>query len=183
MMYNIDSNRVYVTGISNGGIMSFRLACELSNKIAAFAPVAASMPDNPAYDCRPTRQIAAMIIFGDNDPLIPFKGGDITLPLIGKRGKVIPVEESVKYWVANNKCNTSPAETHKNDFDDDTELDKKIYSAANSNSEVQFWLVIGGGHCWPGGMQYLPKMIIGRTSREFDASEEIWKFFSDKKLN
>jgi polyhydroxybutyrate depolymerase len=183
VFYNIDSNRIYVTGISNGGIMSFRLACELSDKIAAFAPVAASMPLDPAYVCRPTGSIPAMIIFGDADPLVPFEGGDISLPLIGTRGKVIPVNDAVAYWIKNNKCNTLPAEMSKNDADDGTELDKKIYSPANSQADVQFWLVKGGGHCWPGGAQYLPKSIIGISSKEFDASEEIWKFFSGKRKN
>ncbi len=182
VLYNIDSNRVYVTGISNGGIMSFRLACELSNKIAAFAPVAASMPLNPAYDCKPVRPVPMMLIFGDEDPLVPFKGGDISILGLSKRGKVIPVDESVNYWVKFDGCNTVAEITKLDKVDDGTELEKKVYTAAGSGAEVQYWLAKGGGHCWPGGLQYLPKLIIGRTSKEFNATEEIWKFFSTKSL-
>ena len=184
ILYNIDSNKVYVTGISNGGIMSFRLGCELSDKIAAFAPVAASMPESPAYDCKPARKVPCMIIFGDEDPLVPFEGGEITLPVIGgKRGKVIPVNESVNYWVSFNGCSRTAVESTQNEVSDGTEVVKKLYKSPDGKNDVAFWLVKGGGHTWPGGFAYLPKFIIGKTSREFNASEEIWKFFLDKTLN
>lgn len=184
VLYNIDTNRVYATGISNGGIMSFRLACELSNKIAAFAPVAASMPESPAYDCKPVRPVPMMLIFGDEDPLIPFNGGEISVFGLRTRGKVIPVEQTVNYWVNSNGCNIVPTETKINAVPDDgTEVSKKVYSSKTGNADVEFWLVTGGGHTWPGGLQYLPKIVIGKTSKEFNASEEIWKFFSNKTLN
>lgn len=183
VLYNIDTNRVYATGISNGGIMSFRLACELSGKIAAFAPVAASMPESPAYECKAQRPVPVMIIFGDEDPLVPFNGGDISVFGLRKRGKVIPVEQSVNFWVTANGCNTVPVETKFDSVSDGTQVSKKVYSSKTGNGDVEYWLVTGGGHTWPGGLQYLPKIIIGKTSREFNASEEIWKFFSNKTLN
>ncbi len=184
VLNNVDTNRVYITGISNGGIMSFRLACELSNKIAAFAPVAASMPESPSYDCKPVRPVPMMLIFGDEDPLVPFNGGEISVFGLRSRGKVIPVQQSVSYWVSANGCSTVPVESQINAVPDDgTEISKKIYSSKTGNADVEFWLVIGGGHTWPGGLQYLPKIVIGKTSREFNASEEIWKFFSNKTLN
>lgn len=183
ILYNIDSNRVYATGISNGGIMSFRLACELSNRIAAFAPVAASMPESPTYNCNPSRPVPMMIIFGNEDPLVPFEGGDISILGISKRGKVIPVKESVKYWVNFDGGNNIPAVSEINNEDDDTKVIKSDYTSGKNNSEVIFMLVDGGGHTWPGGWQYLPKLIIGRTTKDINASEEIWKFFETKSLN
>jgi len=183
LLYNIDSNRVYATGISNGGIMSFRLACELSDKIAAFAPVAASMPNNPSYQCKPARHVPIMIIFGSKDPIVPFNGGDISIMGLSSRGKVIPVKESVNYWVSFDGCNNVPAVSEINNIDDDTKVIKSIYSSTASKSDVIFMLIDGGGHTWPGGLQYLPKLVIGRTSKEIDASEEIWKFFETKTLN
>jgi polyhydroxybutyrate depolymerase len=185
-LYNIDSNRVYVTGISNGGIMSFRLACELSNKIAAAAPVAASMPESPVYKCSPLRPVPMMIIFGDEDPLVPFNGGDISIFGLSSRGKVIPVKESVSYWVNFNGCSSNSIISQIDNADDDTKAIKNDYQdnpLKKNNSEVVFWLIKGGGHTWPGGLQYLPKAIIGRTSSQINASEEIWKFFEDKTLN
>ena len=183
LLYNIDSNRVYATGISNGGIMSFRLGCELSDKIAAFAPVAASMPDNPSYKCKTTGHVPVMIIFGNEDPIVPFNGGDISIMGLSSRGKVIPVKESVNFWVRNNGCAENPETSEINNSDDNTKVIKNVYSSSAYNSDVVFLLVDGGGHTWPGGLQYLPKLIIGRTSRDIDASEEIWKFFETKKLH
>ncbi len=182
-LYNIDSNRIYVTGISNGGIMSFRLACELSNKVAAAAPVAASMPESPAYKCNPSRPVPMMIIFGDEDPLVPFNGGDISIMGFSKRGKVISVKESVNYWVSFDGCSNIPETSQIDNANDDTKAIKSVYKSGKNNSEVVYWLIKGGGHTWPGGLQYLPKAIIGRTSQEINASEEIWKFFENKKLN
>jgi len=177
LKYNIDSNRVFVTGISNGGIMSFRLACELSDKLAGIAAVASSMTEEESDHCKGNVTIPVMIIFGDADPLVPYEGGDIK----GKRGKVIPVKETVNFWIANIGCQETAAEHSVFDnIDDETRADKFVYTG---KADVVFWLISGGGHTWPGGWQYLPKFFIGRTSRELNASEEIWKFFSDKKLH
>ncbi len=175
--YNIDSSRVFVTGISNGGIMSFRLACELSDKIAGIAAVAASMTEYESKNCNIPHSIPVMIIFGDEDPLVPFDGGEI----MGKRGKVIPVNETVNFWIKNNGCSENFSDHLSFDNEDDeTKADKYIYKG---NADVVYWLIQGGGHTWPGGWQYLPKFLVGRTSKELNASEEIWNFFSDKQLN
>lgn len=171
--YLLDSSRVFVTGMSNGGIMSFKLACELSDKIAGIAPVAASMSEIVYNDCKPSHPVPVMIVFGDADPLIPFEGGDITV--LGKRGKVVSVEQSVKFWVKNNGCAEKPSETITVDStDDDTRAIRYTYKG---NADVVYWLIQGGGHTWPKGGHFLPSFIVGRTSEEIDASEEIWKFF------
>lgn len=173
--YNIDSTRIYSCGISNGGMMSFRLACELSGRIAAIASVGSSMAVDQLKFCNPQRKIPVMIIFGDEDPLVPFEGGEIKV-FGSKRGTVIPVQKSVEYWLKNNDCNNNPEEYFQDNFDDGTSLQKEIYLCGDV-SEVQYWLIKGGGHTWPGGKQYLPEFIIGKTSEEFNASNEIWNFF------
>lgn len=176
----IDTNRVYLTGISNGGLMTFRLACELSGKITAAATVAASMPETPQYDCIPLRHVPMMIISGDADPLVPFEGGEISIFGIVMRGKVIPVNQSVRNWIKYDECDTAPAVTVLDKVDDDTKAVKNVYKGDYAD-EVVFWRIEGGGHTWPGGLQYLPKRLIGTTCRQFNASEEIWKFFDGKK--
>lgn len=176
--YNADPNRVYITGISNGGIMSFRLACELSGKIAAFAPVAASMTPFQLKYCTPPRIVPVMLIFGNEDPLVPFEGGQI----VGKRGEVISVKETVKYWCEKDSCKFDPEVLIVDSVDDDTRAVKNTYSDTKGSSNVIFWFFEGGGHTWPCGLQYLPKLLIGRTSKQINASEEIWKFFKDKRL-
>jgi len=177
--YNADSNRIHVTGISNGGIMSYRLACELSGKIAAIAPVAASMTPFLIDHCTLSRKVPMMLIFGNEDPLVPFEGGQIK----GKRGEVVSVEKCVKFWLKQDSCSLDASTVIIDSADDDTRAIKSSYSDNSGNTPVIFWLIEGGGHTWPGGLQYLPKLFIGRTSKQINASEEIWKFFKDKSLH
>jgi len=174
--YNIDSNKVFVTGISNGGAMSFYLALNAPAKFAGVAPVAISMPPHMINDDTNVTPVPLMIIFGDEDPLVPYHGGEISIGKI-KRGKVISIEDAVAFWVKNNKCSEEPKVTFINKKFDGTKAIKQIYTPGQDGAEVIFWLIEGGGHTWPGGYQYFPKAIIGRTSREIKASEEILKFF------
>lgn len=178
-LYNIDNNKVFVTGISNGGFMCFRLACEIPEKITAIATVASSMTVEQYSYCNPSLSIPVMIISGDQDPLVPFEGGEIGFKLLKKRGKVVSVKETVEFWVKNNECKPEPNITTVDILTDEgTKAINYLYSGGKNNSMVNYWLIEGGGHTWPGGYQYLPKSIIGRTSKQIDASEEIWKFFS-----
>ena len=176
--YNIDSNKVFVTGISNGGAMSFYLALNAPEKFAGAAPVAISMPTHMINDDINVEPIPIMIIFGNEDPLVPYYGGEISIGKI-KRGKVIPVKDAVNFWVKNNKCIEEPKVTYLNKRFDDTKAIKYSYKPEQYGKDVVYWLIKGGGHTWPGGYQYLPKIIIGRTSREIKASEEILKFFRE----
>jgi polyhydroxybutyrate depolymerase len=176
--YNIDSARIYVCGISNGGMMSFRLGCELNSKIAAIAPVAISMSEYLYNSCKPDKPVPLMYIFGNEDPLVPYEGGSIKFG----RGEVVSVENTLAFWGKNNDCSDKPVVTAIDKEDDDTYVKKFMFSGATQRNEIVFYLIYGGGHTWPGGLQYLPKLLVGRTSEEFNASEEIWKWFEGKKL-
>ncbi|MEW6005999.1 MAG: PHB depolymerase family esterase, partial [Stygiobacter sp.] len=177
---NIDPNRVYVTGISNGAMMSYRLACELTEKIAAVAPVAGNMPENLYPSCSPSRPISVLAINNINDPLMPWKGGNITGPFgMKKLGKVLSVSETVKFWVNHNNCSSSPLISYEpdNDPQDGTRVLKEVYDGGKEGTEVILYTIEGGGHTWPGGYQYQPERIVGKTSRDIDANEVIWNFF------
>jgi polyhydroxybutyrate depolymerase len=176
--YDIDSSRIYACGISNGGMMSFRLGCELNNKIAAIAPVAISMSEYMYNSCKPGKPVPLMYIFGNEDPLVPYKGGSISFG----RGEVVSVENTLAFWGKNNECSDSPVITAIDKEDDDTYVKKFVFSGETQRNEIVFYLIYGGGHTWPGGRQYLPEFIVGRTSQEFNASEVIWKWFEGKKL-
>ena len=107
--YPIDRSRVYATGMSNGGLMSFRLACERPNAIAAIAPVVANMGANYAPRCSPSLGISIMNIVSDKDPLMPFPGGQITGPLgFRKLGAVLSSDETVKFWLKRLDCTGKP---------------------------------------------------------------------------
>jgi polyhydroxybutyrate depolymerase len=178
--YNIDSKRVYVTGISNGAMMSYRLACELSQKITAIAPVDGSIPSMLISGCSPSGSISVLAINSINDPLVPFEGGEIYSGLRKiDLGKVISVNESIEFWVNRNKCSNDPVVTEVPDKDplDGTKAIKKQYICGIDGTEVVLYAINGGGHTWPGGFQYEPEGIIGKTSRDIDANEVIWSFF------
>jgi len=178
--YNIDTNRVYVTGISNGAIMSYRLACELSRKITAIAPVDGNIPQHFFAECPGYRPVSVLAINNTEDPLVPFDGGDIHGSLNKvKLGKVLSVDESVGFWIKTNNCSTIPVITEMPDLvpKDGTKVIKKHYTGGTDGSEVILYTIEGGGHTWPGGLQYLPERIIGKTSRDIDANEVIWSFF------
>jgi polyhydroxybutyrate depolymerase len=177
--YNIDPGRVYVTGISNGAIMSYRLACELSNKITAIAPVDGNIPHLLYTECSPTMTVSVLAINNKNDPLVPFEGGYIYGLRRINLGKVLSVDESVGFWVNRNMCPTVPIVTEEPDRDptDGTRVTRKEYNNCIDGTVVVLYVVDGGGHTWPGGFQYLPKSLIGRTCRDIDANEVIWSFF------
>jgi polyhydroxybutyrate depolymerase len=178
--YNIDPKRVYVTGISNGAIMSYRLACELADKITAIAPVDGNIPLQLSYECPPSGPVSVLAINNVNDPLVPFEGGEIYGHFHRvKLGKVLSVNESIGFWVTRDKCSTIPVVTEEPDRDpkDGTRVTRKEYISEGDGTEVILYSVDGGGHTWPGGFQYLPAWVIGKTSRDIDANEVIWDFF------
>jgi len=176
--YNIDPKRIYATGISNGGFFCQRLACQLSHKIAAIAIVASLLPENFPSICKPMRPISVLIISGTKDPFVPWKGGNVGVWPIN-RGKVLSVYDTVRYWATQNSCSLSPVITGEVDKDpqDGIRVRQEAYSQGKAGTEVILYAIEGGGHTWPGGPQYLPERIIGKTSRDIKASEVIWDFF------
>jgi len=180
--FNIDKSRIYVTGMSNGAIMSYRLACELAHRITAIAPVTGNMTPLLIPGCSPSGHIPVLAINGADDPVVPFAGGEISGPMSRVTlGKVMSTEESVMFWVKKNGCSPVPALTEipDNDPGDGTRTTIKSYTNHSDGTAVVLYTVTGGGHTWPGGFQYLPKKLIGKTSRDFNAAEVIWSFFKN----
>jgi polyhydroxybutyrate depolymerase len=112
------------------------------------------------------------------DPLVPWGGGEIRFGR-QKFGKVLSVLESVKFWTTHNQCSSPSNITWEPDRDpkDGTRVRKELYNQCRESSEVVLYGIEGGGHTWPGGDQYLPEWMIGKTSRDIDANEVIWDFF------
>ena len=177
--YNIDPQRVYVTGASNGAMMSLRLGCELAHKITAIAPVIGSMPENLVTRCAPARPIPLMMINGTDDPLVPWEGGYVHI-FRKKLGKIISVPQTVDFWVARNGCSPDPQISMEPDTvpDDNTRVQKSAFGQCTDGADVVLYEVKGGGHTWPGGHQYLPEFLIGKTSRDLNATITIWNFFN-----
>ncbi len=181
--FNVDKSRVYVTGMSNGALMSYRLACELTNKIAAIAPVGASISENLYFSCHPSRPISVLIIMGMKDPLVPWNGGFLHFRRL-KLGRVISTPDTARFWASINHCSREEGIQYLPDRDpyDGTRVWKKKYAGCSKNAEVILYGIENGGHTWPGGFQYLPESIIGRTCRDIDASRIILNFFSKHNL-
>tara|TARA_B100000963_G_scaffold245456_1_gene214902 strand:+ start:3089 stop:4114 length:1026 start_codon:yes stop_codon:yes gene_type:complete len=170
--YNIDTNRVYSTGFSNGGFMSYTLACELSEKIAAIASVNGSMITNQQNLCNPNRSVPVMQIHGTLDLTVPYFGNT----------DIEPIEEVISHWISFNNCDSNPIYSLVPDIitTDLCYAEHYKYLNGNNGSSVEFYKVIYGGHTWPGA--YVP-LFGNNTNQDFKASEKIWEFFSKYDIN
>ena len=134
--YKIDHTRVYATGMSNGGFMSGRLACELADKIAAVAIVGASLSEEEAGDCHPVQPVSVLIVQGTADPVVPFAGGP--LGDAGARGVVLSHDEAVRRFVAADHCAENTKTEHIPDLaGDGTNIDVTMYGPCADGSEVR----------------------------------------------
>lgn len=175
---SINPNRIYATGISNGGLMSFRLACDAADLFAAIAPVAANLSVELARECKPSRMISIAMMNGTDDPMMPWLGGDIKV-LGLRRGEVLSTQDSFEQWSRIGDCALPITHMERNRAaDDGTSLVRHVAHECKNNSEVRLYEILGGGHTWPGGYQYLESRLVGKVSHELNASEEIWKFFA-----
>lgn len=167
--YNIDLDRVYSTGMSNGGFMSYKLACELPDRIAAIASVTGSMVEQDLNTCNPTEPIPVMQIHGTNDLSVPYSGS---------QGGFVGIEELVAAWANKNNCSGSPSVTAVPDIDmtDDCTSERWLYTGGDEGSTVELYKVQGGAHTWPGANPFFTS-VLGITSQDFSASVEIWRFF------
>lgn len=166
--YHIDLARVYSTGMSNGGFMSYRLACELSDRIAAIASVTGAMPLAMLDNCASARKIPILEIHGTADAVVPYGG----TPLF-----TLGTEAGIDWWLEHNNCTNSALITEIEDIDMADGSTATSYKYQNCATNTQVWLfkVENGSHTWPGAFA-LPG--AGSTNQDFSASEVIWEFFS-----
>lgn len=179
--YSIDPARVFVTGISNGGIMAFRLACDLPDRFAGIAAVTANLPVDAVETCQPFTEIPVMILNGTADPLVPYDGGPIQIGR-ARRGDVLSTAETVAFWLDVNTCASEPVSTRVIDRDetDGVRARHEVYGGCSGRGAVELYALEGGGHTWPGGRQYLPVGVIGETSMDISAADVIWEFFATR---
>ena len=173
--FGIDPRWVYSTGISNGAFMSQRLAVELSDRIAAIAPVVGGMAPR-LRERTPNAPVSVLVMNGTDDPLVPYQGGTVART----RGETISVADIVRLWVTHNRCADRPETVFLPDRDpaDGTRVRRTVYGSCAGKTEVVLYTIEGGGHTWPGGPQYLPAAVVGRVSRDIDATRVIWDFFA-----
>jgi polyhydroxybutyrate depolymerase len=174
--YSIDSRRIYAAGVSNGGIFSYRLACELSDRLAAIGPVAGSLAENLVATCDPAQAISIIHIHGLADQLVRFGGGEVPGPY---GGIIHPVLETLALWVGWNDCPGAPQTSSLPDVDPDdgTTVQVSTYAVCRDNTSISLYLIEGGGHTWPGAGEVDTSDASGNTSRDFSATQVIWEFF------
>ena len=169
-LYTIDLDRVYATGMSNGGFMSFLLACQLSEKIAAVASVTGSMTQDTFDDCNAQHPTPVLQIHGTDDGVVLYNGNNLS----------IPIADVISYWVDFNNCETTPTTTTLPDVDvsDGSTIEHSVYEDGDNGITTEHMKVIGGGHTWPGSV-----INTAGTNQDIDASMEIWLFFSRFDIN
>jgi len=148
-----DPRRVYVTGISNGGLMTHRLGCELADKVAAIAPVVRTFTSALAEGCRPAKPLPVLMFFGTADKLVPFGGG--VQKMGSKETPVLSAHETIAKWAALDGCVPAPKVTKEQ------KTESREYRQCRANARVAAYILEGGTHSWPPG-----------------AAETIWNFFA-----
>ncbi|MGW5519962.1 extracellular catalytic domain type 1 short-chain-length polyhydroxyalkanoate depolymerase [Nocardia africana] len=178
----VDPNRVYATGLSNGAMFTEYLGCRLSAKIAAIAPVAGPLPAADAAGCAPTHPMPVLEIHGTADPIVPYDGGVVRVTS-GRHGPgtspVLSVDATQQLWRTNDGCGPVTTADLPNTANDGTAVHTATASCPG-DARVAGYSIDNGGHTWPGGPQYLPAALVGKVSRQFDATTVIWRFFSGR---
>jgi polyhydroxybutyrate depolymerase len=170
---SIDPRRIYATGISNGAMFSYRLACDLPGVLAGIAPVAGAMPSALAERCVHAPSVALAAFQGSADPLVPYAGGGVAV----RRGQVLPAVGSVELWATIAGCVGAPTVTLEPDrVTDGTRVRLSVWSGCKDGRDVELYTIEGGGHTWPGDVS--ARGLLGRVSRDLDATTTIWSFFS-----
>ncbi|MFM7205822.1 MAG: alpha/beta hydrolase family esterase [Planctomycetaceae bacterium] len=167
---SVDRRRVFATGMSNGGMMAYRLAAELSDRIAAIASVGGPMGTR---ECHPGRAVSVLHFHGDADEFAPFHGG---------RGHgfsgtdFLPVDHGIETWVRANGCDPLPVVTRLPDREDDgTTVRELRYGGGREGAEVVLVVIERGGHTWPGREPRL--QALGVSTRDITANDLMWEFF------
>lgn len=176
VQYNINQDAVYSCGLSNGGIMSYYLVCNLPNKLAAIASVAGTMFRPWYYSCDPKFAVPVMEIHGTEDTTIPFEGNSTA----GTNGLYMPIDTVVQKWVFHNHCNPgvitySVPDVNQADF---SRAVNYKYTNGVDKSTVELYKIFGGSHSWPGAIP-----LFFHTNQDFNASVEIWRFFRQFRRN
>jgi polyhydroxybutyrate depolymerase len=163
--YTINQDRIYSTGMSNGGFFSYYLACNLSDRIAAIASVTGSMNNGQTANCNTSHPMPVMEIHGTADDVVAYDGNIL----------FAPIPNVVSFWVDRNSCSTPASFTAIPDTDqsDACTAEHYFYADGLNGSTVEHFKIIGGAHTWPGSA-----FGGAGTNQDIDASREIWRFFS-----
>jgi polyhydroxybutyrate depolymerase len=177
--YGADRSRVYFAGASNGGYMSWRMACEAGDLVTAVAPLIATMPLDPQRTCPGARPTPVIAFFGTEDPLVPYDGSAVSF-----RGRETEprssAADSTVFWARLNGCSEEVREERLPDIspEDETTVNRVTYESCPAGLEVVRYDVMGGGHNQPGS-PVPPRFaaLVGKGNQDIDSVELSWAFF------
>ena len=170
--YKLNSKRVFATGMSNGGDMSYLLACTSSDLFTAVAPVAGVMMKDTLENCNPERKIPIFEIHGTKDSISKFEGD---MNNEDKWGAYYDLPSTIEFWVNKHALNEKETIQLKNkNTEDGTTITFERYWSDESQREVWFYIVNDGNHTWPG----MTGLFSRTANQDINSAEEIWKFFS-----
>ena len=170
LTYSINQDRVFSTGMSNGGFMSYTLACELSDRIAAIASVTGAMNLNQSSTCNASHPMPVLEIHGTSDATVAYIGASW----------IESTSNTLNYWATFNNCAIPAIMTPVPNINltDGCTAEHYIYPNGLNGVDVEHYKIIGGGHTWPGA-----PFTVGVTNRDIDASIKIWEFFMQYDIN
>lgn len=175
--YAVDTGRIFATGISNGGFFSIYLSYKLSNRLLAVAPICASIPERIYDEFKPAVPVSVLLINGTKDPLVPYNGGDVGNKLTGSRGRCTSTDKTIQKYLSVNNISIEPVVENLPDNNRQDDCTAVKYSYSKGRINVTLLKIINGGHTIPGRSQYLPKFIVGKVCKDFEANEMLWEFF------
>lgn len=165
----VDHTRVYATGLSNGAMMSYRLAIALPDRFAAIAPIAGTLQG------RPKEPVAVLHIHSVDDPRAKYYGGESKFPITNEVAMHHSVESVLRHWSDDMSCESAKLAEQVNKSGHSAEM--FVSSGCRGGVEVAHWRLRGGGHVWPGRPAVLPEKLVGAPTYVIDANREIWRFF------
>lgn len=169
---NIDLERVFAMGLSNGAVFTHRLGCQMGNRFAGIASVAATMLENISNGCDANPAVAALFTHGTDDSIFRWEGESEA----GGQVVLLSANDMVSRWASRNGCSPTPAvEAIPDTAADGTSSERRLYGTCSSGAEVVFYAITGGGHTWPGAGTSNP--TFGNVSQDFDMNEEMLDFF------
>ncbi|MEM8952692.1 MAG: PHB depolymerase family esterase [Verrucomicrobiota bacterium] len=175
---NVDPNRIYATGMSNGGIVSYFVANHLADRIAAIAPVAGTMGTET---CTPSRPVPVMHFHGTDDQFLNYHGGPG--PESIAQSDFYSVDHTIKNWITANHCHPQPIEESLPDSTDDgCTVQRFTYFPKDDSlgAPVVLIRIENGGHTWPGASFSPP--FLGTLCRDISANDLMWEFFKEHSL-
>jgi polyhydroxybutyrate depolymerase len=171
-----DPKRVFLAGISSGGMMAQRMACDASDIVTAIGVVVANMPTDLIDHCRPSQPVPVVLFNGTRDPINPWSGGSIasSAMLDTPGGQVVSAMDTFDFWTRTDGCGPPVVDSMSG-----TDVKRHTGTNCGSGSEVALYEIEGGGHGWPGGVPPGPieSRIVGYVTSDISASAIIVQFF------